>query len=100
MNRKQYLETAMDVICAQRRTVHGTPESTFTLIATYWSLYLTHRVGTKVSVTPADVAMMMSLFKTARFQSNPQHQDNLIDNLGYVALAGELIDNDPLTEPE
>ncbi len=95
MNRKDYLETAMDIICRQRLSVHGTPEDSFSLVASYWSAYLGTRLASPAVISAADVAMMMSLFKTARWQMNPDHADNLVDNLGYVALAGELSDATP-----
>lgn len=92
MNRKEYLNTAERIICNDRQDVHGNPENCFGAIADYWSIYLTNLLKLDVEVSPADVAVMMSLFKTARWQMNPEHQDNLIDNLGYTALAGELHD--------
>lgn len=92
MNRKEYLDIASKTICHDRQDVHGSPENCFGVIADYWSVFLTHRLGTDVDVSPADVAVMMSLFKTARWQMNPAHRDNIIDNLGYTAIAGELQD--------
>lgn len=92
MNRKEYLDIAGKTICHDRQDVHGKPENCFGAIADYWSVFLTHRLRTDVDVSPADVAVMMSLFKTARWQMNPAHRDNIIDNLGYTAIAGELQD--------
>jgi hypothetical protein len=37
--------------------------------------------------------MMMALFKIARWQMNPNHSDNVVDGIGYLALAGEIQDN-------
>ena len=90
MNREEYLATAKEVICHQRQTIHGKPENTFALISDYWSVFLSQQCGTDICLTPADVAVMMGLFKTARWQMNPDHADNMIDNIGYLALAGEL----------
>ena len=94
MYRKDYLEAAQEIICKQRQDVHGTPENCFQLIADYWSVFLTKNTGHLVNLESDDVAMMMCLFKTARWQMNKSHADNLIDNLGYAALAGELHDKD------
>lgn len=92
MNRKEYLDIAVRTICNDRQDIHGNPENCFAAIADYWSVFLTHHLHMDVEVSPADVAVMMSLFKTARWQMNPAHHDNIIDNLGYTAIAGELHD--------
>lgn len=92
MNRKEYLETAMDVICNQRQAIHGKPENAFSLVADYWSDFLTQSTGGTIMLTPAEVSMMMTLFKIARWQMNPNHSDNIVDGLGYLALAGEVQD--------
>lgn len=93
MNRKEYLETATDVICKQRHDVHGAAENAFQLISQYWSDFLSKSTGHFIVVNAADVAMMMTLFKIARWQMNPKHADNVVDGIGYLALAGELQDN-------
>lgn len=92
MNRKEYLDAAMQVICKERKTVHGTPESCFGLIGEYWTDFLSNKCNEAVHVHPADVAVMMTLFKIARWQMNKDHRDNVIDGIGYLALAGELTD--------
>lgn len=96
MNRKEYLETAKTIVCENRPDIHGKPENCFQLIADYWGVFLEQKFKHHVTLSPADVAMMMSLFKTARWQMNPNFCDNTLDNLGYVALAGELQDQSPL----
>lgn len=95
MNRKEYLETARQIICEHRPDVHGKPENCFQLIADYWCIYLKQKTKQDIKLSPADVAMMMSLFKTARWQMNPNFCDNTLDNIGYLALAGELQDGSP-----
>lgn len=97
MNRKEYLETARDVICKQRQDVHGRPENCFSLIGEYWTDYLGQKQGEPVHLDSRDVAMMMVLFKIARWQMNPLHQDNVTDGIGYMALAGELSDRTEYT---
>lgn len=93
MTRATYLEQARKTICNDRQDVHGNPEDTFELIATYWSTYLTKETQSTVILAAADVAVLMTLFKIARMQQNWKHQDNIVDGLGYLAIAGELIDN-------
>lgn len=92
MNRGQYLKLAEQTICRDRQDVHGAPENTHALIAEYWSVYLTEEVGHPMVIDAADVAVMMTLFKVARMQVNPQHSDNIVDGIGYLAIAGEIID--------
>lgn len=86
------METATEVICNHRQTIHGKPEDTFALIAEYWSEFLTKQTNGVVLLTPAEVAVMMTMFKIARWQMNPNYCDNLVDGIGYMALAGELQD--------
>lgn len=93
MNRAEYLEKVRHVICHDRQDTHGKPENTFELIASYWSIYLGSETNVQSEICAADVAVMMALFKIARMQVNPAHQDNIIDGIGYLAIAGELIDN-------
>lgn len=92
MNRAEYLQRAEQVICRDRQNVHGAPENTHALIAEYWSVYLTEEAGHQIIIDAADVAVMMTLFKIARMQVNPVHSDNVVDALGYMAIAGEIID--------
>lgn len=90
MNRQDYLHDAEELICRQRQSVHGDAENSFALVASYWNSFLTQKHGR--SLSPADVAVMMTLFKLARWQMNPNHQDNVLDGIGYLALAGEIQD--------
>lgn len=91
MQRAEYLDTTKDIICKERQDVHGAPENTFALIAQYWSTYLGQEFGKHVEVADADVAIMMALLKVARLQMNAHNDDNIIDGIGYLAIAGELI---------
>lgn len=93
MNRAQYLHRTEQTICRDRQDIHGNPESTHELISEYWSTYLTEECKLEVALSAADVAIMMTLFKIARMQVNPKHQDNIVDALGYMAIAGEIIDS-------
>lgn len=91
--RSEILKKVEQIICRDRQNTHGAPENTFALIATYWSTYLSQECGMKVEIADADVAVMMTLFKISRMQMNPAHADNMLDGIGYLAIAGELIDN-------
>ena len=89
MNRTETLDAARQAITVDRAATHGDAENTFGLIAAYWSAHL------DCEVTAGDVAIMMTLFKTARMKANPGHADNYVDAVGYAAIAGELADPVP-----
>jgi hypothetical protein len=78
------LDTARQAITVDRAATHGDAESSFSLIAAYWSAHLDH------PVSAGDVAVMMTLFKLARAKGNPKHQDNWVDAIGYSALGAEI----------
>lgn len=84
VNRTDILMTANEYITKDRAATHGDAEDSFAAIGNLWGEYL------KTKVTPADVAIMMVLFKIARFKTNPAHMDNAIDMAGYAALAAEI----------
>lgn len=91
MKRQQILQQLTQTICRDRVDLHGKPENTFELIADYWSTYLSQEAGVDVLIDSSDVAVMMALFKVARFQVQPTHMDNVIDGAGYFVIAGELV---------
>lgn len=84
MTRKQVLQAAEKIICADREKQYGTPESNFSIIARLWSVY------TGMEITPTDVAVMMALLKIARIKSGQSKDDNWIDAIGYMACGSEL----------
>ncbi len=78
-------EKALKTINGDRQDSYGSPEDSFALIASYWSVY------TGVEFKPEDVAMMMALFKVAREQKcRGSHADNLVDMVGYSLLYGNM----------
>lgn len=91
MNRGNFIDTAKYIVCQDRQDQHGNPENTFMLIAEYWSTYLSRETATDIIISPADVAVMMTLLKISRLQMNAHNDDNIIDGIGYLAIAGELI---------
>jgi hypothetical protein len=96
--RREVLETALSHVTENRQATHGAPEQSFQSIARLWSAYLTNKsaqdgVFATLQVTPADVALMMGLMKTARAQYNPQHPDNWIDLAGYAACGCDVANN-------
>ena len=84
MNRSETLDHVKEIITKDRQATHGEAENSFAAIASLWGLYLNQ------TITPAQVAEMMVLFKMARQMGNPHHADNLQDLIGYAAIAAEL----------
>ena len=86
MNREQLLDKAKEIVMGARQENYGSPESNFSRIAAFWTLYLQR------NITQADVAIMMILMKTARLQNNIKHEDSWIDIAGYAANGVEVSD--------
>ena len=80
------LRAAMTVV-EQRGNVHGNHVEVHVRAADMWSAYL------QVTIKPRQVAMCMALLKLARNETAPKNNpDNVIDHLGYVAIAADLHD--------
>lgn len=96
--RRRILETAAAHVCKDRQASHGAPEQSFHSIARLWNGYLNNHMASKgvvatLQLTPADIALMMSLMKVARAQYNPQYDDNWIDLAGYAACGADVAHN-------
>ena len=87
MQRAAILSTAADIVTRDRAATHGKPEDTFGHIARVWSA----RLG--VTITPAQVCILMIDLKSARAWANPGHEDNWVDAAGYAACGGELAES-------
>ena len=88
MNRSDILKEAERCITKDRAATHGDAEDNFAAIASGWDWWLSIRDQGPLSAF--DVAMMMTLFKTARAAANKGHNDNFVDGAGYYAIAGEI----------
>ena len=84
MNRSEILDTAKQAVTVDRAATHGDAEQTFSAIAEVWSA----RLGQ--TLTPAQVAILLSDLKTCRAWGNPAHADNWVDMAGYAACGGEI----------
>ena len=84
ISRSEVLSTAERLVNGDRDQAHGAPALTFQRIADLWSVFL------GVTITPAQVAELMILFKLARLQANPLNDDSWIDIAGYAACGGEV----------
>ncbi len=84
LTRAAVLGAAAQACLKSRAATHGALEDSFAAIAAIWSV----RLG--VTVSPAQVAIMMVDLKTVRAWGNAGHADNWIDIAGYAACGGEL----------
>lgn len=75
------LEHAQGLLTGDRAREYGDPVASHEVIATLWGTYLGQ------SITPQQVAIMMTLLKIARLKSDPQHQDSMVDGVAYLAIA-------------
>ena len=89
MTREELLQKAAETVCGSREQAHGNPANTLKRIARLWTTYLQND-GIEVRITETDVAIMMTLFKIARLQGNPKHEDSWVDIVGYAACGAEI----------
>lgn len=92
--RGEILDKAKAIINGARQDQYGNPESSFTIISEFWTVYMTNKqkrpdallgfIGRK------DVALMMALMKIAREMNGAGKEDNMIDAAGYIALAADM----------
>lgn len=88
MTRPEILDTAKKMVCGQRETDYGKPENNFKVIADLWSAYK----GQKF--TALDVAIMMALLKIGRISTGTATDDSFVDAAGYIACAGEVVEEE------
>lgn len=80
---KDLLTNAADTIAERSRT-HGHYDLTMLRTSKLWSDYLER------DIDPMDVAICMALVKLARIMETRSHDDNFLDAIAYMAIAGEL----------
>lgn len=93
MKRTDILTAAQVCVCGDREQDYGNPESNFSRIAEFWTIYMRDRCvtsGTDICVLPQDVAAMLALLKIARIASGHAKADNWVDLAGYAACGGEI----------
>lgn len=90
MKRGEILDAVKNTITKDRNDRHGEPENSFPRIAEAWSDYLKRLGWVEPKLKPSDVAEMLAIFKTCRFETQPDNPDNEHDRIGYYAIAAEL----------
>ena len=84
VNRKDTLETALDIIQGDRHNEYGPAQDHFKEAASVWSLIM------KKEVTPAQVILCLAALKLVRLSTKNDHQDSWVDLAGYAALGNEV----------
>jgi hypothetical protein len=88
-SRRQLLLDAADIIDGDRNETYGGPESSFAVIADFWSTYLDEKIE------PHQVAVMLALLKLARIRTtNGKHRDSWLDLAGYAACGWEVAEEE------
>lgn len=85
VTRSDILQEAITITEGARQQAYDGPEENFTRIARHWIVFFKNRFDIDVALTPADVALIMDLMKTARLEFNPKHRDSWVDKAGYSA---------------
>ena len=68
-----------------RASTYGDTTDNAERVAAMWNAYL----GVNV-ITPADMMMMMALYKAYRFKVTPDYADNINDVLGYAQIVKDV----------
>ena len=94
LTRAAVLEKARACVCGEREEDYGSPEDSFGCIAELWETYLRAACVSPdaiVTVTAADVAMLMALLKIARVGTScvGGTADSFVDLAGYAACGAE-----------
>lgn len=93
MKRGEILDSVKKTITQDRNNRHGEPENSFPRIAQVWTDYIDRLHPSQpgsIALKPSDVAEMLAMFKTVRFETQPDNPDNEHDRIGYYAIAAEL----------
>ncbi len=92
MKASEYAGNAAKLLDGDRDRTHGNKRDNHDNIASLWSAYLTRKLKRPVVLTSADVALLMVLLKVARTLAGALNVDDMVDAVGYSAIAGELLE--------
>lgn len=83
-------EEALRTINGERQDQYGDPEDSFKKIADLWSAYLFSGGDMPTWLNATHVADMMCIMKIAREVAGKGKRDNMVDLIGYAALAARM----------
>lgn len=100
MSAQERLGDASQVL-SDREKDYDKYEDMLSLIAEYWSTYVSSIMDDNIFLGEDDVATMMALFKIARatIGENEKTADDLQDALGYMAMASDMRFHKEAEEP-
>ena len=84
------LDQAKALIDGDRARQHGDAQALHATVARLWEAYLGPGCGLAISTD--QVLVMLALLKIARTQHGETNRDDYVDALGYIALAGRIVD--------
>lgn len=90
MKAHEIAQEAAELLTGDRQRTHGEKRVNHENIGALWSAYLSRRLDRDAPLTGADVARMMVLLKIARTLAGVHNDDDMVDAVGYAAIAGEL----------
>lgn len=88
MDRGDILWKAHELTHGERDKNYGSPLLNHQRIAAIWSVIL------QQDIRPDQVALCMVGVKLARLVETPNHLDSFIDGAAYMAIAGEIINEE------
>jgi Domain of unknown function (DUF6378) len=83
MNAREILRNCLDLL-DERGSQYGTIEDNFETIAQIASLILDK------TISKYDIAMILHAVKLARLKTSRSKEDNYLDGVNYLAIAGQL----------
>lgn len=78
------IQEGTDIIEGDREKTYGDPSKNIRQIAAYWSAHI------GVDISADDVCIMMCLLKLARLVNSPDHEDSMVDLIGYNKLREKI----------
>ena len=90
-DRDYFLAEAQKLIKGPRAKDYGPVKKNHQRIADIWTILLDKKL--KEPITPEEVVACMVGVKTARLAEDINKDDSWIDNIGYAALGGEIIND-------
>jgi hypothetical protein len=97
MKASQIANHAAGLLDGDRQKTHGDKRANFESMAAFWTTYLRQRFGCDITLTATDAALMMVQLKVVRTLGGAHNPDDYVDGVGYMAIAGELADEDDLS---
>ncbi len=86
MKSTKICKKAAKLVGGKRHRQHGDRRANHENIAALWEAYL------GVEIAEHDVAVLMALLKIARTKTGEINLDDYVDGVGYLSIAGELVD--------